>query len=80
MLWFFKCSCSSGRFSMILNIFSLDYLLPTYTSFTYTLPTPYPLPTYAPYLLPTPLPTTHLCYYLDYLILSCPSGFIISLQ
>ena len=24
MLWFFKCSCSSGRFSMILNIFSLD--------------------------------------------------------
>ena len=25
---------------MILNIFSLDYLLPTYTSFTYTLPTP----------------------------------------
>ena len=25
---------------MILNIFSLDYLLPTYTSFTNTLPTP----------------------------------------
>ena len=40
MLWFFKSSCSSGRFSVILNIFSLDYLLPTYTSFTNTLLTP----------------------------------------
>ena len=34
----FKSSCSSGRFSV--NIFSLDYLLPTYTSFTNTLLTP----------------------------------------